>query len=53
MAIGLALLVLVTRLDYHFWRRIAVPMMLVVMLANQLQGFTTMSWCYTESGRTA
>jgi len=32
MAIGLALLVLGTRLDYHFWRRIAVPMMLVVML---------------------
>ncbi len=32
MAIGLALLVLGTRLDYHFWRRIAVPMMLVGML---------------------
>lgn len=32
MAIGLALLVLITRLDYHFWRRVAVPMMLVVIV---------------------
>jgi len=39
MVIGLVLMVLVARMDYHIWRRLAVPMMLgvIVLLVGVLQ----------------